>query len=384
MSQKKRWLISFFTILAAFTLLVQGFGFVKAQKDPQQLLDEITKLETEVVKLKSQANTLKNQIAQFDAQIYLTGLKIQETEERITLLGGRIDQLEVSLDSLSKAFFTRVNETYKMERLESAFIFIITSQDLSEAVIRYHYLKLIQEADRNLLVRLQTAQNTYQEEKTDQEVLQEELEEQRSVLASQKAAKADLLAITRNDEKKYQQLLAQARAEYEAIIAITAGKGEETEVGKINQGNRIASIIQKASCNSSGPHLHFIVSENGTTHNPFSQLKPVAHENCSGPGKCSPADTFNPSGSWEWPINPTIRFTQGYGYTWAVQNTWVGRIYQFHNGIDVDSNDMTVRAVKNGTLFQGSYSGFGGCALKYVRVKHDDSNLDTFYLHINY
>jgi len=40
--------------------------------------------------------------------------------------------------------------------------------------------------------------------------------------------------------------------------------------------------------------------------------------------------------------------------------------------------------VRSGTLFRGSYTGWNGCKLRYVRVDNDDSNLDTFYLHINY
>jgi hypothetical protein len=254
---------------------------------------------------------------------------------------------------------------------------------LGEVVSRYHYLQKIQEADRDLLVRLQEAQDVYEEEKVDQEDLQAQLEEQGRVLGAQKTAKADLLAITRNDEKKYQALLAQARAEYEAIQAIIAGKGEETEVGKVSEGQRIASVIQGASCNSSGAHLHFIVSQNGNTHNPFSYLRAIDYENCSGPGECGAADAFNPSGNWGWPISPKIKFSQGYGSTWAIQNTWVGRIYSFHNGIDINSlSSSEAKAVKSGTLYRGSYGV--GCQLRYVRVDHDDSDLDTFYLHINY
>ena len=191
---------------------------------------------------------------------------------------------------------------------------------------------------------------------------------------------------TRNDEKKYQQLLSAARAEFEAIQAIIAGKGQEEEVGKVSQGQRIASIIQGPSCNSSGGHLHFIVSQSGNTQNPFSQLKNIDFENCSG-SSCgsSDGDPFNPSGSWDWPINPKVKFTQGYGSTWAVRNTWVGRVYSFHNGIDIDSGSSPeIRAVRAGTLYQGSYSGSSGCRLRYVRIDHDDSDLETFYLHINY
>jgi hypothetical protein len=274
-----------------------------------------------------------------------------------------------------------------MVRLGKPILMIVTADDLSDIVSSFHYLQKIQEADKDLLDRLGAAQTTYKEEKEEQEDLQIQLEEQKSALDVQKAAKNNLLLITRNDEKRYQELLAAARAEFEAIQAIIAGKGDESEVGPISEGEVIASIIQGASCNSSGMHLHFIVSENGSTQNPFSHLRGgVDYENCSG-SSCgsSDGDPFNPGGSWNWPISPKIKFSQGYGSTWAVRNTWVGRIYQFHNGIDINNETAAdVRAVKAGTLFRGSYTGYNGCRLRYVRVDHDDSNLDTFYLHINY
>src|SRR3989338_1233323 len=271
-----------------------------------------------------------------------------------------------------------------MSKLKKLSLILISSPDLKTAFTSFHYLKKIESADRDLLVRLEKAQLTYEEEKVDQEALQKELESQKTVLGAQKAAKATLLEQTKNDEKKYQQLLSQARAEFEAIQAILAGKGDEEEVGKVSQGQRIASIIPGASCNSSGPHVHFIVSQNGATQNPFSFLRGIDYENCSG-SSCgsNDGDPFNPGGSWDWPINPKVKFSQGYGSTWAVRNTWVGRVYQFHNGVDISSNSTEVKAVKTGTLFRGSY-GTGSCRLRYVRVDHEDSDLDTLYLHINY
>jgi murein DD-endopeptidase MepM/ murein hydrolase activator NlpD len=360
-----------------FLILTQGSFSVRADQ-LQDLRRKIEQYQKEIERLNSKANTLKNQIAQFDAQIRLAQLKIAETQEKIKLLGGRIDQLEVSLSALTNAFSTRAVETYKMARLGDPFIFIISAPDLSEAVIRFHYLQRIQEADRDLLVRLQDAQDTYEEEKGEQEKLQRQLEQQKARLDGQKAAKAYLLQVTKNDEKKYQQLLAQARAEYEAIQAIIAGKGEEIKVGHVNEGERIASIIQGASCNSSGSHIHFVVRKNGAVDNPFNYLRGgISYEDNSG------GDPFNPSGSWNWPINPTIRFSQGYGETWAVKNTWVGKIYRFHNGIDINSlSSSEVKAVKSGILYRGSYNV--GCVLRYVRVDHDGSDIDTLYLHVNY
>jgi hypothetical protein len=102
---------------------------------------------------------------------------------------------------------------------------LITASDLGEVVSRYHYLQRIQEADRDLLVRLQEAQDVYEEEKVDQEDLRVQLEEQGQVLGAQKAAKANLLAVTKNDEKHYQSLLSQAIAQKNAFLRFISGQG---------------------------------------------------------------------------------------------------------------------------------------------------------------
>ena len=161
------------------------------------------------------------------------------------------------------------------------------------------------------------------------------------------------------------------------------------ESGHVSEGQKIATMLQGRTCNSSGTHLHFMVSQNSDTHNPFSYLNGgVSYTNCSGSGSypnCNDdGDPFNPSpgDGWNWPLNSPIIFTQGYGHTWAIEHTWVGTVYDFHNGIDISSDSLDIKAVKAGTLYQGIYEG--GCNLMYVRVSHDDSDLDTLYLHVNY
>jgi len=379
---------SFLIVLLLFLpFLFLGYP-VSAESDSaklERLAREIEEYTQKIKELQVKASTLSNQIAQFDAQIRLTELKISQTEEQILLLGGRIDQIEVSLSDLEEAFNTRAVESYKISRINNAAYLLFSTEDVNKTLAKTYYLQKIQEADNNLLEKLKNAKEVYKEQKGDLEELQEVLGVQKEELDSQKTAKNNLLSLTRNDEKKYQSLLSQARAEFEAIQAIIAGKGDESEIGHVNAGERIASIIQGPSCNSSGSHLHFIVARGGNTENPFNYLKPIDHQNCSGPGECSPGDPFNPSGSWDWPINAPVKFSQGYGSTWAVQNTWVGRIYQFHNGIDINNEgNSEVKAVRSGTLYRGSYTGANGCRLRYVRVKHDENDIETYYLHINY
>ncbi len=388
---KRKWVLSLLTIFFLFgcvQLLHRNPQIIFAQSESEkaaQLVQQIKEYQEQITKLNSQANSLSNQIAQYNAQIKLTELKITQTEEKVAQLGGRIVQLDDSIVSLTHAFEERAVQTYKMSRFSEAY-FLLSANDLDSMVSSYHYLKRIQEEDRSLVHRLTDAQNNYKQEKTQQEDLQDQLQVQRKTLDSQKLAKDKLLEQTKNDEKRYQALLSAAQAEFDAIQAILAGKGQETEAGSVAQGARIASIIQGPSCNSSGAHLHFIVSKNGVTSSPFQSLKPLSDfENCSG-SSCgsSDGDPFNPSGSWDWPISPRIRYVQGYGTTWAVRNTYIGRIYNFHNGIDINGTSPEVHAVRAGTLYRGSYGGSGGCRLRYVRVHHSEGDIDTFYLHINY
>ena len=224
---KRLFFVILFSLLLTAGFFKIGSHFVAVVRADQleDINNQIKEYEAEISRLKSQGNTLSNQIAQFDAQIRLTTLKIQETQEKILLLGGRIDQLEVSLESLTDAFSMRASETYKMTRLGDSLIMLITASDLNEAVSRYHYLQKIQEADRDLLVRLQEAQDVYEDEKVDQEDLQAQMEQQGKVLGAQKTAKANLLAVTKNDEKKYQNLLAQAIAQKNAFLRFVSGQG---------------------------------------------------------------------------------------------------------------------------------------------------------------
>ncbi len=191
-------------------------------EDCEKLIGEY---QNQVTKLQSQANTLSNQIAQFNAQISLTSLKIKQTEEKISLLGGRIDQLEVSLDDLTRAFASRVVETYKLAKTGNTLFFLLTSNNLNEAVSRFHYLQLVQKEDGNFLQRLQAAQISYKTQKTDQEELQKELQKEKATLNAQKVAKANLLSATKNDEAKYQSLISSARAQLSAFRSYVTRQG---------------------------------------------------------------------------------------------------------------------------------------------------------------
>jgi len=391
------------TSIIIFLVFLFGFLFFSisyAQSDDdklKELNDKIAEYTTKIDEAKGKQKTLASAITLITNQMNLTIAQIAKAEEQVRVLETEIDELskkiillDKDLDETVNIMNVRVEETYKRMHMPSIYLLLVSNK-FSNFFSNLNYIKTVQAHDKEVLYVMEQARLNYDQQKQLKEKKQEEAEKlrtylqgQKRMLDQQKAAKQDLLTLTRNDEKKYQDLLAQARAEFEAIQAIIAGRGDEEKVKEVKAGDVIASVRQGSFCNSSGSHLHFTVAQKGIALNPFNYLKGIDHDNCSGSGKCSEGDPFNPSGNWEWPLSPKIRMNQGFGSTWAVRNTWVGQIYSLHNGIDIIGSSSTVKAVTDGTLFRGSYGGSGGCRLKYVRVEHKDSDLETYYLHVNY
>jgi peptidoglycan hydrolase CwlO-like protein len=359
----------------------------KSQK-ASELSKKIAELESKISELKSQEHSLSTQIGVMDNQIKLTEARINFNQQQITDLTldidsatKRVENLEGSLSDVSKVLINRIVTTYQVGGIEPMHV-LLSSSDVSNLLVRANYLKLVQEHDKRLIYNAQQARNDYanqknifEEKKRKIEALKSELESYTAQLDLEKQKKQNLLAETKGSEANYQALLAETKAEYEAIQGIVSGRGNEGEIGPVSQGQMIATIKQGASCNSSGTHLHFTISSGGSTINPFNKLRDIDHNNRAG-------DPWNPSGDWDWPINPTVQFHQGYGNTSFASSG--ASFYSFHNGIDISGSSLVVKAVKSGNLFQGSYTGNGGCRLQYVRVRHTDDGLDTFYLHVNY
>lgn len=397
----RKLLLVFGFIFFAATMQFPANGAVEncADNDINCVIQRIEEYQQKITELQGQQRTLNGTIRYLDSKIKLaegqikkTELEIALLEEEIAALKTRIDGLEVSLQRLTQVLIDRVQESYK-RRFEDPILLLLTSGGFSDFFIKIKYIQLSQQYTQNMITDAESQKVSYDREKTlkeqkqiEVELKRKQLQSQQEQLKSQKEGRRRLLVETKNSESVYQEKLAQAREEYEAIQNIIAGKGEETEVGNVKESDRVATLIQGSSCNSSGAHVHFIVSKNGVAMNPFLYLRGgVEYENCSG-SSCgsSDGDSFNPSGTWRWPIEQKIKFSQGFGYTWAVQNTYVRNIYTSHNGIDINSTSSSnAYAVKDGKLFRGSYRGKNGCSLRYVRLEQADG-ISTFYLHINY
>lgn len=381
-----------FLLLTPYSLLLTAFPVRAQQNDPNELTKQIQEYEQKLKDLAGQKQTLGNAIVYLNTQIALTQTKIAQTEQTLVVLArdidelvARIDRLNTSLDTLSTILIERVRESYKQERIEPLYLFF-ASTGFTDFVNQVKYIRAAQLHDRELMVSMERTRSTYDIQKQELvrkqdevEALNATLKKQRASLATQQQEKQQFLEVTKNDEKKFQDLLSKARAELAAIQNIIAGRGEETKVGDVEEGNKIASIIPSTSACSTGAHLHYEIAKDNSHQNPEGYLRSANLSYDYDTSKIP--ETVNPSGSWRWPLDEPITITQIYGTTF-----WTRYLhYDFHTGIDMKKNGDAgagVFATSKGTLYRGSVS-CGGGTLRYVRVDHGD-NLSTYYLHVNY
>lgn len=383
-----RFLKILFLVLALAIFFVAASHTTIAQSTEEQLKQkeaQIKELEAKLTELRNQEKTLSLQVAVMNNQIKLTELRIESTKqliaklgEDILLLGGKIEKLEVRLKVVSEILLNRIVVSYKVGSIDPMQL-IFTSRGFSDFISRTRYIQAAQEHDRKLLFELEQTKVNYNNQKDvlstkqeEQKKLQAKLEGLNRDLAQQKKDKEALLEITRNDERRYQQLLEAALAEKSAIeraISLPLKDGQP-----IKQGETIAVIGNSGApgC-SSGPHLHLEFRKDVSPQNPADYLKSrdVVFDN-------SPDGSFSFSGSWEWPIeNP--RITQGYGMTHWARIGWYGG--GPHTGIDMTSESSSlIKAPKDGTIYKGSTS-CRGSTMNYVAIDHG-GGLFTWYFHV--
>lgn len=394
-------LFSLLLVVAAVPVYAQSCDQYKCEKDEDDENDKayiscIEKkrrcLEDKIEESKAQKITLNNTISIISGKINLQELRIAQTENEVDKLekqldelNSRINGLDLSLDRLTSMLVERIRAQYKESRV-SPFVALASSGSFSDMFAREQYVNLASEQTALAMQRAELQKMVYDQEKELKELKQaevedkqQELQSEQNVLTQQRGEQQFLLKETQNNEARYQAELAKTLAELNAIQSIIAGKGNEAEVGEVEAGDKIASIIVGASTCSTGTHLHFEVVRKGVNRDPAAYLKPI-----SILWNNDPDTEFGFGGDWDWPLNDAARITQGYGMTYYAR---VRRAYggQPHTGIDMTSKsaNYTVKAVEDGVLYRGSIR-CGNGLLRYVKVEHEDDDLSTYYLHVNY
>ncbi len=369
-----------FLLLLLFTPLLS----VRAQdSDVNNTIEELTK---KISQLQQEENTLSKQISLLDSQISLTTLRVNTIRAAVTKLtaeidelAGEIERLEELLTRRTELVLRRIPESYKRKNT-SQFGMLFLSSSFSDFVARVKYISTIQEHDAALLFQLKATQNNFEErkglreeKKREQEKLKKQLEQESASLARQKKEKQVLLDQTKNSETVYQKLLAQALAEKQAVDRALI---DSVKLGPVKKGDPIAVVGNTGypGC-STGAHLHFEVRKGGTWVDPGGYLSSKRVKDDQNGG-----ETTLGNGSWDWPLEDTIRLTQYFGktpYSWRYQYS-----SGIHTGYDmVSTGSNIIRAPRDGDLYSSSQSCGSGSIIKIKYIDHGDGVL-SFYLHV--
>ncbi len=191
-------------------------------------------LQVKIEDTQQQAQTLTNAINIINDQVQLQQLQIAQTqaeirflEKEVDNLNERIEGLVLSLDRLSQILITRVQASYKQNRINSI-LNLFAINNFADFITQYKYLQQAEQQIANAMEEAENQRLLYDEQKDLKEIKQDQLEEKREQLQAQqqqlensRSEKERLLQQTRNDEATYQQLLTQAQAEIDSIRAYT-------------------------------------------------------------------------------------------------------------------------------------------------------------------
>jgi septal ring factor EnvC (AmiA/AmiB activator) len=403
------WLLSIFLLITGLSFLISPrlvYGVScdsnscdSADNRQQCLQDTINNCSSLISQKQQEKKSLSTTISIINGNIAIQQLQIDQTlfqidalQQEIQELAERIGGLNISLDRLSSILVKRVGEQYKRTQVDPIFL-LFKGNSLNSFLSEYKYIKLAKKQTLEAMHRAESQRLIYDEQKNlkeqkqlELEIIEKKLEAQRVSLASQKQEKENLLAITKHDESRYQNLLDDAQKELQAFVnAKFTGKKESVAEGEIIG-------FMGSTGFSTGPHLHFSYfnlkeDENNDlfsgasyyfsrNRDPFSLLasKSVYFESHSCNDVPSSTTKSAGSGSYGWPMN-NPRITQCYGGT-PYSSAYQGN---FHRGVDlVDSNNKAIKSVKKGIAY--FYRGATSLG-NHVRVFHEDGTM-TLYAHM--
>lgn len=366
--------------------------------------DLISQCETLLSEGQQKENTLRSRLNVIDGQTRVTTLKIEETnlqeeklQKQIVDLSTNLDKIGQALNLLSDTLLEKIIKTYEYSNTVSTISLLFSSNGLSELLERLKYIQVAEVYDKKKLYELQATKLKFNNQKQDKQSkqieadnLKKKLEIYKRQLDDQRKTKDDLLRVTKNDEARYQGLIAELKADADSIAR--AISNIRIAVGPVKKG-QVVGYEGLTGC-TSGPHLHFEIYNNSKVEN-----SSIIDKNTNQPvNSLSDAARI-----WSYLMNPHIYLDssqigppmQGYPISTHI-STEFGQIYALgkHTGLDIYDDAYVgtpLLATFDGTAYALADRGCPGENIGGINFDHgpakglvidSGSGLVTLYWHL--
>ncbi|MFH0831236.1 MAG: peptidoglycan DD-metalloendopeptidase family protein [Parcubacteria group bacterium] len=306
----------------------------------QRLDSEIAKLQQQIEQKGSEIRSYRNEIERLSVEIDTIGLEIQNTETKIERTNKEIEKTEIEIRTKEK----EINETKKVLAEYIRLIndadqvnvieILLSGKSFSEILNQFEYTETLQkktqeglEQIKQLKGELEAKQAELERQRNDALVLRTQLEGQREALTAKRAQKDRLLALSEEEQKNYENLLAENEAQQKQAL------------------DDIRQLEQE------------LLSKTGGI-----------------PSGAIPAG----AGVLMWPANGTV--TQEYGNTPYSEGGAYGGAD--HNGLDIAAPmGSPIYAADDGVV--SATGDLGGVAYgRWLSINHSKEGFDTLYGHL--
>ncbi len=216
---------------------------------------EIDSISSKQEDLEKQVSAYQQEAASLGAQIGIIDTEITDTQNRISKTEAEISKINLEVESVKLEIKSNEEQIESQKEVLSELLRILYQQGektplevflgndtISQVFDETHYLTTLEEQGKEALDEIERLRKELQwqnivldAKKEKAQALQEELKSQKGILEEEKGGKDRLLEATNMEEAKYQELLAQAKAEQDAAEAMVS-----------SLENQVSDIIRKA------------------------------------------------------------------------------------------------------------------------------------------